>query len=66
MATRMVRAATALPLPYLIVAIVVLVLFVAWVVNSEQRTRHLAQLIRAWRATGPSRQGPGLRHGGKR
>jgi hypothetical protein len=31
---------------------VVLVLFVGWVIHSDRRTRHLAELIRAARPTG--------------
>jgi hypothetical protein len=38
-----------LPRPYLLMAIGVPVVFVGWVIMSERRTRHLAQLIRAWR-----------------
>ncbi|MFJ6154295.1 hypothetical protein [Micromonospora profundi] len=37
------------PRPYLFMAIGVLVVFVGWVITSERRTRHLVQLIRAWR-----------------
>ncbi len=37
------------PQSYLFMAIGVLVIFVGWVITSERRTRHLVQLIRAWR-----------------
>lgn len=37
------------PLHYLVMAIGVL-MFVGWVITSERRTRHMVQLIRAWRS----------------
>lgn len=45
------QAVWALPVPALGAAIV-LMMFVSWVIASERRTRHLTQLIRAWRGSG--------------
>ncbi|MEU1604028.1 hypothetical protein [Micromonospora matsumotoense] len=51
MAARLAQLAGDLPGPYIMGAILLPVLFLGWVIMSEQRTRHLTQLIRAVRGS---------------
>ncbi|GGM39865.1 hypothetical protein GCM10007977_046600 [Dactylosporangium sucinum] len=44
------RVIGGLPWPHLAMVILISMLFVGWVIISELRTRHLVQLIRAWRS----------------
>jgi hypothetical protein len=51
MLVALAQAIVRFPEPYLVGAILSLVLFVGWVIISERRTRHLAKLIRAARGS---------------
>lgn len=62
MADWLMRVIGFLPWSDLTMAILVLILlFVGWVIISEPRTRHLVQLIRAWR--GPADAGRVVQRG---
>lgn len=51
MAATLAEGIGEIPAPWLIGGVVSLTLFVAWVIVSERRTRHLSQLIRAVRGS---------------